>query len=91
VSYSYNFSKFSVPGLSASAVYAYGWSARDPNNGASLPDQQELDLTLDYRFVEKGPLKGLWLRAQRLKVQAAGDPELTSEWRVILYWEIPLL
>ena len=91
VSYSYNFSKLSVPGLSASAVYAYGWSALNPTNGASLPDQQELDLTLDYRFEEKGPLKGLWLRAQRLKVQAAGDPELTSEWRVILYWEIPLL
>ena len=88
---SYNFARLKVPELSASVVYAYGWSAINPNTGAPVPDQHELDLTVDFRFVEKGPLKGLWLRAQRLIVQALGEPEPTSEWRVILYWEIPLL
>ena len=90
VSYSYNFAKLSLPGLSASMIYAYGWEAVNPGTGAALPDQHELDLTLDYR-VQSAAFKGLWLRAQRLIVQASGDPEPTSQWRVILYWEIPLI
>ena len=89
---SYNFTKLGAPGVSASAVYAYGWSAINPSTGASVPDQHELDLTLDYRVPKDVDIvKGLWLRAQRLIVQAVGEPEPTSEWRVILYWEIPLL
>jgi hypothetical protein len=89
-SISNDFAPLGLAGLSASAVYAYGWSAIDPSTGASLPDQHELDLTLDYR-VQKTIFKGLWLRVQRLFVQAVGEPEPTSEWRIILNWEIPLI
>ena len=87
---SYDFGKLGFAGLSASAVYAYGWSAIDPGTSAPLPNQHELDLTLDYR-VPKTIFKGLWLRVQRLVVQAVGEPEASSEWRVILNWEIPLI
>ena len=86
----YNFVKLSLPGLTAAAVYAYGWGATTVGTGASLPNQHELDLTLDYR-VQKTAFKGLWLRVQRLLVQEIGEPESHNEWRIILNWEIPLI
>jgi len=89
-SVSYDFAKLGLAGLSASAIYAYGWSAIRPRSGAAVADQHELDLTLDYR-VQKTLFKGLWLRVQRLFVQALGEAEPTSEWRIILNWDIPLI
>jgi hypothetical protein len=89
-SVSYDFAKLGFAGLSASAIYAYGWSAISPRSGAAVADQHELDLTLDYR-VQKTLFKGLWLRVQRLFVQALGEAEPTSEWRIILNWDIPLI
>jgi hypothetical protein len=87
---SYNFGKLNVPGLTASAVWADGWSAKRPGTDTPAPDQHELDLTLDYK-VQKGIFKGLWFRLQRLRLQAQNEDDATKEWRVILNWEIPLL
>jgi outer membrane porin, OprD family len=89
-SVSYDFANLGAAGLSASALYAHGWSAVNPSTKASLPDQHEVDLTLDYR-VQKTMFKGLWLRVQRLFVQAAGEAEPGNEWRIILNWDIPLI
>jgi hypothetical protein len=87
---SYDFGKVGVAGLSGSVVFAYYWSAVNPSTQASLPDNRELDLTLDYR-VQKTMFKGLWLRVQRMFLNEPGEPEPTNEWRVILNWEIPLI
>lgn len=59
VGLSYNFKKAGLPGLSFIANYAQGFT---PDTGpVASPNEQELDLTVDYRF-QKGAVKGLWLR-----------------------------
>jgi hypothetical protein len=50
---SYNFKGPGVEGLSAFANYAEGNDARDPGTGGDLPDQEELDFTVDHRFPRK--------------------------------------
>ena len=37
LNYSYDFRKLGVPGLSATAIYSYGWDAEDPSTTSSCP------------------------------------------------------
>ena len=93
VSFAYDFAGQGIAGLSGSVIFASGWDAHDPSTGEPLPVQSELDLTLDYR-VPKGVLHGLWLRLQRNQLHNASSGlsgEITTEWRAIVYWEIPLI
>ena len=53
---SYHFEAIGIPGLSAFANFARGTSARDGSSGDSLPNQQEIDVTVDYHLPE-GRLK----------------------------------
>ena len=56
---SYDFSRWGMHGLSGFVKYVWGDT---PESGASAsPDQEELDLTLDYR-ITKGRFDGLWFR-----------------------------
>jgi hypothetical protein len=92
-SVAYDFAAHGVPGLSASIILAAGWNARDPSTGQALSTQSELDLTLDYK-VPKGVLNGLWLRLQHNQLHDSSTSlsgEATTEWRAIVYWEIPLI
>jgi hypothetical protein len=92
-SFSYDFAGHGVRGLSTSVILAAGWAARDPATGEALSTQSELDLTLDYK-VPKGMLNGLWLRLQRNQLHDSSTTlsgEATTEWRAIVYWEIPLI
>ena len=92
-SVAYDFAGHGVAGLSASVILAAGWDARDPATGEPLSTQSELDLTLDYQ-VPKGVLHGLWLRLQRNQLHDSSTSlsgEATTEWRAIVYWEIPLI
>jgi hypothetical protein len=92
-SVSYDFAGRGVPGLSASVIVAAGWDARDPGTGQALDTQSELDLTLDFKVL-KGVLNGLWLRLQRNQLHDSSTTlsgEATTEWRAIVYWEIPLI
>jgi hypothetical protein len=89
----YDFSGQGIAGLSGSIILAAGWNARDPVTGDPLATQSEIDLTLDYR-VPAGVLNGLWLRLQRNQLHDASlslGSETTTDWRVIAYWEIPLI
>jgi hypothetical protein len=92
-SVAYDFAGQGLPGLSGSIILASGWNARDPATGDALPTQSELDLTLDYK-VPTGVLQGLWLRLQRNQLHDSSSSlsgEATTEWRAIVYWEIPLI
>ena len=88
---SYDFERIGVPGLSSFINYARG-DTPDSGSNAS-PDEQELDITVDYRF-QSELLKGLWLRAraafvdQENDVAGAGD---VNDLRVILNYELPIL
>ena len=56
---SYNFSRWGLPGLSGFVKYV--WGDTPESGGSASPDQEELDLTLDYR-ITKGRFDGLWFR-----------------------------
>jgi hypothetical protein len=89
VGLSYNFSSLGMEGLSAFANFAQGDT---PNTGtAASPDQEEFDLTVDYRF-KKGLLKGLWLRFRCAFLDQHGlDAQDVQNYRFILNYEIPVL
>jgi outer membrane porin, OprD family len=90
LNYSYEFQKLGFPGLSAIAIYSYGWNAKDPTTSQRLSNQWELDLVADYR-VPQAIFKGVWFRLQRNQLQNAGDTNATTQWRAIVYWETPLI
>ena len=90
LSYSYDFKALGIPGLSTLALFSYGWHAKDPTTSQALPDEYELDLMVDYK-VPKGKFKGLWFRLQRDALHDIGDPGATTQWRAIVYWEVPLI
>jgi hypothetical protein len=79
------------PGLSGFINYAQG---ETPDRGAKASaDQEEFDLTLDYRFQAK-PLNGLWLRARAAFLDEKGGVTSANDrrdYRVILNYELPLL
>ncbi len=85
---SYHFNRFDLPGVSATAVGAYYWDAVSTASNPQ-PNQTEVDLYLDYK-IPKGPLEGLWFRVQRNWEWNAGGGQ-TTQWRAIIYWEIPLI
>ena len=91
VGLSYDFNHFSfLDGLSAFTNYGSGYT---PGSGSQkLPDQQEWDITVDYRPT-KGYLEGLWLRFRRSQVnQGTGLLSNDSvDYRVILNFDIQLL
>jgi hypothetical protein len=89
VGVSYDFGFVGLPGLSFFANYASGST---PDSGVNRsPDQEEFDLTLDYRF-QKGPLKGLWLRFRGAFVDQEGPgAQDIDHFRIILNYDIPVL
>jgi hypothetical protein len=88
---SYDFARIGVPGLSSFVNYAEG---NTPDSGSNAsPDQQELDITVDYRF-QSGLLKGLWLRTRAAFVDQDNDVAGASDVddiRVILNYDLPIL
>ena len=61
VSLSYNFKRLGLEGLSGYVRYAWGRNLINPSNGSPLPNQEELDVTVDYR-INKGFLRNFWIR-----------------------------
>jgi hypothetical protein len=86
---SYDFSRFGLNGLSGFVNYANG---NTPESGPSAsPDQEELDLTVDYR-IKKGVMKGFWLRLRgaTLNQQGPGAQDV-NEFRVVLNYDFEVL
>ena len=87
VGLSYTFSDFGLPGLSVFANYASG-DTPELGAGAS-PDQDEVDLTIDYRF--GGKLENLWLRARAASVDQDGPGAIDADdYRIIVNYTLPL-
>ena len=80
-----------VDGLSAFTTYVRGYT---PNSGPNAsPDQEEWDITVDYRPT-KGLLEGLWLRLRRAEVNQQGPDRNDNDsvdYRVIVNFEIDFL
>ncbi len=91
VGLSYDFGRLGLPGLSGFVNYAEGDTP--DNGGFASPDQEELDITVDYRFQSRA-LSGLWIRARAATLDQDDDvPGAVDvdDFRVILNYEWPIL
>ena len=86
---SYTGTRFGFPGISGFVNYARGVDAKVGGTGTSLPDNEEFDLTLDFRR-SHAPLDGLWFRF-RYGVLNPGSSRERYNVRVTLNWGLPLL
>jgi hypothetical protein len=86
---SYNFEQLGIRGVSAFANFARGTSARDPSPGDSLPNQEEFNVTIDYRLPE-GRLEGFWIRLRYAFLDVDGDADPAHDLRVLLSYQIPI-
>ncbi|MFC1461844.1 OprD family outer membrane porin [Verrucomicrobiota bacterium] len=85
----YDFEHMGLKGLSAFSDYT---NANTPDFGDhASPDQQEFNLTIDYRF--SGKLDGLWVRLRAAFVDQSKslDGEDYSDYRVIINYDFSLL
>jgi hypothetical protein len=87
---SYHFKRIGIPGLSAFANFARGTNARDGSSGDSLPNRQEIDVTIDYHL-PAGRLEGLWLRLRYAYLDEDGDADPAHDLRLMLNYQIPIL
>lgn len=89
VGLSYDFGRIGLDGLSCFGRYAHG---NTPDSGAVASlDQEELDLTVDYRF-KKGLLKGFWLRARGAHLDQKGpNGQDASNVRLIFNYDLQIL
>lgn len=85
---SYDFKRF-VEGLSAYALYTVGTGRRNASTGESLPDENEFDADVQYRFQGEW-LKGLTLRFRYGAVHESGG-ERIHQVRAFLNYDIPFL
>jgi hypothetical protein len=94
VAASYDFGELGFEGLSVFTKYARGYNAEGIISGSAveaLPDQEEFDITLDYRL-KKGPLKNLWLRFRYAFLNQDGPGAVDSDnIRLILNYDVPIL
>ncbi len=87
VSFSYDFSKLGIEGLSAIANFAQGW---DGVVAGVRGDAREIDLTVDYR-IGRGVLESLWLRLRASWLHEQAAPQNGTDFRVILRYELPVI
>jgi hypothetical protein len=86
----YNFKEQGIPGLTVFGSYTRGSDSRDSDTRQSLPDRYEFDLTGDYRL-QKGPLRGLWLRVRGAFGNERDGGDSQNELRIILNYDWPVL
>jgi len=85
VGLSYDFSHVGMDGLSSFVNYANG------NTSSASPDEEEFDITVDYRF-KKDFLKGFWIRLRYAYVDQDGPEGVdVKDFRTILNYELPIL
>jgi hypothetical protein len=87
---SYDFSGLGLAGVTAYALWVHGWDRVDPITKASVNQEDEYDLDLQWRPQIK-VLKGFWFRTRYGYVsQRDGGPN-QSDFRIIVNYDLPLL
>jgi hypothetical protein len=80
---------FDVPWISGYMNYAQGKDAEIGATGESLPDDEEFDLTVDFKPTD-GPFEDAWLRVRYGVLNPGGDRERYNI-RVTVNWPFQLL
>jgi hypothetical protein len=89
VGFSYDLKDY-VKGLSVTFNFARGTDAVDPATNSGLPNENEYDITVDYR-IEKGPLRGMWVRLRNGYVDFSNGGGSSNNVRLILNYPLALL
>ena len=79
-----------IMGLSGTFNFARGTDAVDPATKNGLPNENEWDLTVDYR-IKKGPLRGIWVRPRYAYVNFDSGGGHSNNVRLIINDPLPLL
>jgi hypothetical protein len=83
---SYDFKRVGLEGLSGYTSYAWGRNSINPSNGSRLPNQEEFDVTVDYR-INKGLLRNFWIRLRNGLLWEQGTGK-TYNFRAILNYDL---
>ena len=83
---SYDFRKLGLEGLSGYVRYGWGRNSINPSNGSPLPNQEEFDVTFDYR-INKGFLRNFWIRVRNGLFWQQGTGK-TYNFRAILNYDL---
>jgi len=89
VGLSYNGNRIGFPWLSGFLNYARGVDSEIAGAGISLPDDEEIDLTIDFRG-SSSPGQNIWLRVRGAVLNPGEDRRIYNV-RVIFNWAIPVL
>ncbi len=84
VGLSYDAERIGLAGLSGFVSYAHGYNAENASTGKSLRDNEEFDLTLDYR-PEQTTFRGTWLRLRTAVLNPETDRRVVDV-RLIFNW-----
>jgi outer membrane porin, OprD family len=87
--FSYDFKDY-VRGLSTTFNFARGVDAVDPATKSGVPNENEWDITLDYR-IEEGPLRGIWVRVRNAYVNFNSGGGNSNNVRLIINYPLPFL
>jgi hypothetical protein len=87
---SYDFSTLGLPGVTAYALWVHGWNREDPVTNASVKQEDEYNLDLQWRPQFK-VLKGLWFRTRYAYVNQRDEGSSQRDFRIIVNYDIPLL
>jgi outer membrane porin, OprD family len=87
--FSYDFKNY-VKGLSTTFNFARGTDAVNPATKSGVPNENEWDITFDYR-IQEGPLRGIWVRVRNAYVNFNSGGGHSNNVRVIINYPLPIL
>jgi hypothetical protein len=87
---SYDFSSLGLAGVTAYALWVHGWDRVDPITKASVKQEDEYDLDLQWRPQIK-VLKGFWFRTRYAHVGQRDGGPTQSDFRIIVNYDLPIL
>ena len=86
---SYDFKDY-VKGFSTAFNFARGTDAVNPSTQSGVPNENEWDITFDYR-IQEGPLSGIWVRLRDAYVNFNNGGGHSNNVRLIVNFPLPFL
>jgi hypothetical protein len=87
----YDFTPLGLEGVTAYALFVYGWDRINPSTGLDVPNENELDLDLQWK-PKSGFFKNFWPRIRYAIVhEHEGQERYIHDFRIILNYDFSLL
>jgi len=87
----YDFTRLGLEGVTAYALYVQGWDRINPSTGQDVPNENELDLDLQWK-PKSGFFKNFWPRFRYGVVhEHEGQERYIHDFRIILNYDFSLL